>query len=74
LSEGLFTTLNSDDPPMFGTTLMGEYRAAATLGLTAADLACLAGNAVAASFLDDPAKRRILAEIDGVAAGTVPAE
>src|SRR2546430_11494906 len=26
LEEGLFVTLNSDDPPMFGTTLTDEYR------------------------------------------------
>ena len=26
LAEGLFVTLNSDDPPMFGTTLTEEYR------------------------------------------------
>src|SRR5256885_17239887 len=29
LAEGLFVTLNSDDPPMFGTTLTEEYRRAA---------------------------------------------
>jgi len=28
LEEGLFVTLNSDDPPMFGTTLTDEYRRA----------------------------------------------
>ena len=34
LAEGLFVTLNSDDPPMFGTTLTEEYRrAASVLGL-----------------------------------------
>ena len=30
LAEGLFVTLNSDDPPMFGTTLTQEYRRAAS--------------------------------------------
>src|SRR6478752_8125732 len=30
LEEGLFVTLNSDDPPMFGTTLTDEYRRAAS--------------------------------------------
>src|SRR5438876_1100488 len=35
LEEGLFVTLNSDDPPMFGTTLTDEYRrAASVLGLS----------------------------------------
>jgi adenosine deaminase len=29
LEEGLYVTLNSDDPPMFNTTLTGEYLAVA---------------------------------------------
>jgi len=70
LEEGLFVTLNSDDPPMFGTTLTEEYRRAATvLGLGAARLAELAANGVRASFLDSGAKQALLAEISGVAAG-----
>src|ERR1700749_4597792 len=37
LAEGLFVTLNSDDPPMFGTTLTDEYRrAASVVGLSRA--------------------------------------
>ncbi len=72
LAEGLFVTLNSDDPPMFGTSLTEEYRIAAReFGLTRAQLADLARNAVRASFLDDAGKRAILAEIDAVA-GTGP--
>ena len=69
LEAGLFVTLNSDDPPMFGTTLAGEYLAAAGLGLTATGLAGLAANAVRASFLDDAAADALLAEIAGVLAG-----
>jgi len=70
LAEGLFVTLNSDDPPMFGTTLTEEYRRAATvLGLSAAQLAGLAANGVRASFLDSGAKQALLAEISAVAAG-----
>ena len=58
LEAGLFVTLNSDDPPMFGTTLTEEYRrAASVLGLTRAQLAGLAANGVRASFLDPRAKR-----------------
>ncbi|GGK84465.1 adenosine deaminase [Sphaerisporangium melleum] len=69
LEEGLYVTLNSDDPPMFATTLNGEYALAArAFGLGTAELAGLAGNAVRASFLDEPAKRAILAEIDQVCA------
>ncbi|GAA1574924.1 adenosine deaminase [Actinomadura kijaniata] len=68
LEEGLYVTLNSDDPPMFNTTLTGEYRAAAeAFGLGAADLADLARNAVRASCLDAAGQREILDEIDRVA-------
>src|SRR5438445_2276304 len=70
LKEGLFVTLNSDDPPMFGTTLTDEYRrAASVLGLSRAQLAGLAANGVRASFLDSDPKQALLAEIDAVAAG-----
>ena len=63
-------TLNSDDPPMFGTTLTDEYRrAASVLGLSRSELAGLAANGVRASFLDSGAKQALLAEIDAVAAG-----
>src|SRR6266516_3713036 len=68
LAEGLYVTLNSDDPPMFNTTLTDEYRRAATvLGLSRSDLAGLAANGVRASFLDSGAKQALLAEIDAVA-------
>jgi aminodeoxyfutalosine deaminase len=67
LAEGLFVTLNSDDPPMFGTTLTQEYRqAASVLGLGREQLAGLAANAARASFLDGAAKRALLAEISAV--------
>src|SRR5262249_32669473 len=52
LAEGLYVTLNSDDPPMFNTTLTNEYqRAAETLGFNAESLETLALNAVRASLL-----------------------
>jgi adenosine deaminase len=73
LEEGLFVTLNSDDPPMFGTTLTEEYRRASVLGLSRAQLAGLAANGVRASFLDAAAKQALLAEIDAVAAGAAGA-
>ena len=70
LSEGLFVTLNSDDPPMFGTTLTDEYRqAASVLGLGRDQLAGLAANGVRASFLEDGVKQALLAEIEAVRAG-----
>ena len=40
LGRGRALTLNSDDPPMFNTTLLDEYRVAASVfGFTPADLA-----------------------------------
>jgi aminodeoxyfutalosine deaminase len=70
LDEGLYVTLNSDDPPMFGTSLNNEYLVAATvLGLSAAGLAGLADRAVRASFLDQAAKDALSGEIAEVLAG-----
>lgn len=68
LSEGLFVTINSDDPPMFGTDLTREYEVAAQLaGLDEQGVAALARNAITASFLDATSKREIEAEIDDLA-------
>ena len=62
---GVVITVNSDDPPMFGTTLTREYEVAADLlGLDQQGLADLAKSAVAASFLDDTGKARLIEEID----------
>jgi aminodeoxyfutalosine deaminase len=62
---GCLVTVNSDDPPMFGTDLNTEYAIAARLlGLDAAGVAELAKNAVRASFLDAAGKRRLGEEID----------
>jgi aminodeoxyfutalosine deaminase len=64
---GLFVTLNSDDPPMFGTSLSNEYLVAARdLAFTPAELAGFAANGVRASFLDQPAKEALLAQIAAV--------
>src|SRR5487761_324093 len=66
-AAGLFVTLNSDDPPMFGTSLSNEYLVAGRdLGFSPAELAALAGNGVRASFLDGPEKEALLAEIAAV--------
>lgn len=68
LKSGLLVTLNSDDPPMFGTDLLNEYRTAHRLGLDRPALAELARNGVRSSYLDEPAKRALIAEIDRVLA------
>ncbi|MFF9482334.1 adenosine deaminase [Streptomyces sp. NPDC014733] len=66
---GLLITVNSDDPPMFGTDLNTEYGVAARLlDLDTDGVAALAKNAVTASFMDAPAKARLAAEIDAYAA------
>jgi aminodeoxyfutalosine deaminase len=65
LEAGLYVTLNSDDPPMFATSLGAEYRVAAgVFGLTAADLAGLARNAVHASFIDREGRAEMLEGIE----------
>jgi aminodeoxyfutalosine deaminase len=69
---GLTVTVNSDDPPMFGTTLNREYEiAAGLLGLDRDGIADLARNAVRASFMSGPDKSRLLGEIDDYAASPV---
>jgi adenosine deaminase/aminodeoxyfutalosine deaminase len=70
LEAGLVVTLNSDDPAMFRTSLEEEFaRAAKTFGLSSATLAELARNAANWAFLPEGERRRLLAEINGVAAG-----
>jgi aminodeoxyfutalosine deaminase len=64
VEAGVTVTINSDDPPMFGTTLNHEYAVAADLlGLDESGLAELAGAAVRASFAEEDVKCRLLAEI-----------
>ena len=65
VEAGVLVTVNSDDPPMFGTDLNNEYGVAARLlGLDERGVADLAKNAVEASFLDPAGKRTLAAEID----------
>ncbi|MFJ3234786.1 adenosine deaminase [Streptomyces sp. NPDC086787] len=65
VAAGVLVTVNSDDPPMFGTDLNNEYAVAARLlDLDEHGLAGLAKNAVEASFLDPAGKARIAEEID----------
>ncbi len=56
--SGLMVTLNSDDPPMFHTDLLGEYRIAhEEFELNLEQLRELATNSIEASFL--PAERKV---------------
>ncbi|GAA3487943.1 adenosine deaminase [Streptomyces cremeus] len=65
VAAGCLVTINSDDPPMFGSDLNNEYVVAARLlDLDERGVAELAKNAVRASFLDEAGKARLSAEID----------
>ena len=59
---GLNLVLNSDDPPMFETTLLREYQIAQDVfGFTDAELRRLAENSFRASFLPETRKQELLA-------------
>jgi aminodeoxyfutalosine deaminase len=67
---GVTVTVNSDDPPMFGTTLNREYAIAARLlDLDEAGVAELARTAVRVSFAPEDVRDRVLGEIDAYEAG-----
>jgi aminodeoxyfutalosine deaminase len=69
VAAGVTVTINSDDPPMFGTSLNREYEIAAELlGLDEDGVAELARTAVRASFAPAEVKQRILGEIEGYVA------
>ena len=58
-------TINSDDPPMFGSDLLGEYILAyERYGFTLEQLRELAANAVEASFLDPASKLALLQRVE----------
>lgn len=59
LDEGLYVTVNSDDPPMFATSLTGEYRWLAGQGVPLDTLLDCNRRAIDASFLDAEAKARL---------------
>ena len=64
--EGLFVTVNSDDPPMFDTDLVSEYQALADwMQFSLEELKQLSLSALRASFL--PAKRKAALEAEFVA-------
>jgi adenosine deaminase len=69
VAAGVPVTINSDDPPMFSTTLNREYAIAADLlGLGPDGVADLARAAVRASFLAEGGRDALLAEIDAYVA------
>jgi aminodeoxyfutalosine deaminase len=64
VEAGVRVTVNSDDPPMFATTLNDEYGVAARLlGLDDVGVGNLAKAAVRASFAEGSVQERLLTEI-----------
>lgn len=65
LEGGLLVTVNSDDPPMFGTSITNEYRVLHdTLGFSESELQQLSLNAVQASFLPEREKKLLRRELE----------
>ena len=63
--QGLMVTLNSDDPPMFGSDLLGEYALAQRrYEFTLEQMREIAANGVEASFLGPERKLALLAEVE----------
>jgi aminodeoxyfutalosine deaminase len=70
VAAGVPITINSDDPPMFATTLNGEYAVAADLlGLTERGVADLARAAVRHSFAGDAERSQLVHQIDAYVDG-----
>ena len=70
LDAGLMATVNSDDPAYFGGYAGANFAACEeALGLTPREMGLLARNSFNASFLPEPEKRRLCAEVDSVLAG-----
>lgn len=61
IQEGLYVTLNSDDPAMFNTTLTDEFmRAAQYYGFDESQLEQLVMNAAQAALLPAPEKQQLI--------------
>lgn len=64
MDEGLYVTINSDDPPMFGTTITDEfYRCANTFGFNEDILWSLSLNAANAALLQATEKRALITKM-----------
>jgi len=59
LDAGIAVTLSTDDPSLFRTDLPHEFRLARRFGLSQAELATIAGNAIEHSFAPDTTKRSL---------------
>lgn len=67
VDKGVFCTLNSDDPAMFGSWCLDEYVLVhEKLGFSLEQMKKLAGNSVLASFLPDERKKYLCQQIEKV--------
>ena len=74
LDEGLYVTINSDDPPMFGTTLTREYLVVAeTFGFDASDIADFVRNAARAALLPAAERTALTMRVERELAALAPA-
>jgi aminodeoxyfutalosine deaminase len=65
IEEGLHVTMNSDDPPMFGTTLTNEYCSVAeTYGWGADEMQRLAMNGACATLLPPAEKASLISDFE----------
>ena len=74
LAEGLYVTIGSDDPPMFNTTLTGEYLAlAAELDFEAPLIQQLILNAARAALLPETERAALVRRcVEGLAEASTP--
>jgi adenosine deaminase len=71
VDAGLCVTIDSDDPPMFGTDPTHDYRVLAhALGYRRDQLAAFTRNAVEACWLDDTDRAALLARVEAMVATT----
>ncbi len=68
VDAGVRVTLNSDDPPMFETTLLGEYLTLHAHGFSIDELAAMARTGFEAAFLPDDQRAAACARFDTEAA------
>jgi adenine deaminase len=70
LEKGIMATVNSDDPAYFGGYMNENYIAVAeALNLTKEQIAQLAKNSFAASFLDESTKREMIEKVEAYCRG-----